>query len=144
MMPMDQILHERMRDVASRVFPREPVLFAYLFGSSVTAQRGPDSDIDVAVYLEPATRRNSFDLSLGLAAQISEERGIGEVDVVVLNDAPLPLLGRILKHRIVIFSRDEAERVGFESRKFREFLDFDFHARSMDKGFLEDMAEGRR
>lgn len=46
----------------------------------------------------------------------------------------------------MIYSRDEPARVSFESLKYREFLDFDFHfhSRQLDTQFLKDMAERRR
>jgi len=66
------------------------------------------------------------------------------VEVVVLNDAPLPLMGRAVKERTVIYSRDEPARVAFESLTIREFLDSEIHARPLDERFLRDIATGRR
>lgn len=64
--------------------------------------------------------------------------------VVVLNDAPLPLSGRIRRQRQIIYSRDEPARVGYESRIARLFNDFEFHAAERDRVRLRAIAEGRR
>jgi predicted nucleotidyltransferase len=44
----------RLREAAELVFDQSPVCFAYLFGSAATGRDRPDSDIDVAVYLDPS------------------------------------------------------------------------------------------
>ncbi|MFP5336623.1 MAG: hypothetical protein ACLGIV_15060 [Actinomycetes bacterium] len=51
---------------------------------------------------------------------------LGDLDVV-LNDAALPLRGRVVADRRIVLSRDEAARVEYESLTFREFTDFRLH-----------------
>lgn len=67
-----------------------------------------------------------------------------DVDLVLLDQAPLPLVGRALQSRIVIYSRDEPARVRFESRRLREFLDFQIKAEPLDRLLLAQIAAGRR
>jgi len=43
---------------------------------------------------------------------------------------------------VVIFSRDEPSRVAYESRTFREFVDFELHAVALDRATLQRMASG--
>ncbi|HXF57804.1 MAG TPA: nucleotidyltransferase domain-containing protein [Actinomycetota bacterium] len=142
---MPESVLERLRRTALGVFEGTAVVFAYLFGSHATGRARPDSDVDVAVYLdhEPdpdEALRISFDLANRLEAACR----LGPVEVVVMNGAPLPLLGRILRERAVLWSRDEPTRVEFESLTFREFQGFDFHARELTRARLRDIAEGRR
>lgn len=132
------------REVADRALSSAPVVFAYVYGSRAISNQRPDSDLDIAVYLDDSVPTAKYiDLSLKLTSTLAGS-GLPRAEVVVLNNAPLPLLGRIIKQRIVIFSGDEPRRVAFESRKYREFLDFDFHARQLDAQALEDIAKGRR
>jgi predicted nucleotidyltransferase len=139
--PLDQ----RLRAAAGRALEGSPVLFAYLFGSAATGRTHSRSDVDVAVYVKPVVSSDNFlDLSLDLARRLSEASGIGNIAVLVLNDAPLPILGRAVRERIVIYTRDEPARVRFESRTLREFFDFELHARPLDEKFLRDTAAGRR
>ncbi len=74
------------------------IVFSYLFGSRADGTARPDSDWDVAVYLdEGLCARERFQVRLDLAGDLED---LGAVDVVVLNDAP-PLLG----HRGVMGER---------------------------------------
>lgn len=133
-----------LREAATSVFSATPVLFAYLYGSSALGIERPDSDMDFAVYLDDSVPVDHYlEHSLDVPSLFAKA-GLSGVEIVVLNSAPLALVGRIIKQRKVIYSRDEPARVAFESLKYREFLDFDFHARQLDAQFLKDMAEGRR
>ncbi len=142
---MDPLTLDRLRDAAARIIEGTPVLFAYLFGSAATGRDRPGSDVDVAVYLDPTVSRDGYlDISLDLAGRLSSASGVERIDVLVLNDAPLPIRGRAVRERMVLCSRDEPARVRFESLTLREFFDFEIHARPLDEKFLRDTAEGRR
>jgi len=121
------------------------VLVAYLFGSVATGRSRPGSDVDVAIVLEPSVPPERFlELSLEQARRLSTASGLGGIEVVVLNDAPLPLSGRVVSERVVLFSRDEPFRVRFEGKVLKEFLDFQIHAAPLDRDLLRATAEGRR
>ena len=121
------------------------MLFAYLFGSVATGRVHPDSDVDVAVVVEPSVPDDRYlELSLELARRLASASGVGGIEVVVLNGAPLTLRGRAIQAGVVLFSRDEPFRVRFESKVLREFLDFRIHAEPMDREMLRAIAEGRR
>jgi predicted nucleotidyltransferase len=142
---MDTALYRRLQDAAARAFGDSPVLFAYLFGSVATGRNRVGSDVDVAVYLEPSVDPERFlDLRLSLAGRLAAAAGLGNIDLLILNEAPLRLRGRAIQQRAVLYSRDEPARVRFESRCLREFFDFELHARPLDRKFLQDIAEGRR
>jgi hypothetical protein len=142
---MNEQFRQRLRVAAKRAFKDSSVVFAYLFGSTATGRARPGSDLDIAVHVDSTIASERYlDLSLELAGRLSTELGVGNVDVLVLNEAPLPVLGRAIQQRVVIYSRDEPSRVRFESRAFREFFDFQIHARPLDEKLLRDMAEGRR
>lgn len=141
---MDGSVVERLREAAGEVFPGTSVVFAYLFGSHATGSARSGSDVDIAVYLEPEPTEEASEASLRLAGELSTASGLGDLDVTLLNGAPLPLLGRVVRERLVLYSRDEPARVRFESVTLREFFDFQIHALPLDLGFLRDVAEGRR
>ena len=131
---MDSLLFERLRDAAAQVFEGSAVIFAYLFGSARTGRTHPTSDLDIGVYVEPTVASDSFlALSLQLAQRFSDASGVGDTDILILNQAPLPILGRVIRERVVLYSRNEPTRIRFESRTLREFFDFDFHARQLDQ-----------
>jgi predicted nucleotidyltransferase len=135
----------RLREAASRELEGSSVLFAYLFGSVATGRTRPGSDVDVGVVLEASVPTERYlELSLELARRLATASGVGGIEVVVLNAAPLPLRGRVVQERVVLFSRDEPFRVRFESKVTREFLDFQIHAEELDRELLRATAEGRR
>jgi predicted nucleotidyltransferase len=104
----------RVSTAAERILPGGPVRFAYLFGSAATGAQRADSDIDLAVYLDPSQHADALELRLALMSAFAQVLG-REVDVVVLNEAPLPLLGAVLGERVVVYSADESARVRFEA-----------------------------
>jgi predicted nucleotidyltransferase len=98
------------------------VVFAYLFGGMGAGRPTPLSDVDVAVYL--TERADPLEMRLEVVAKVTTHLATDEVDVVVLNNAPTALVGRILATRRVLVDRDPFRRHRFESRALREFFDF--------------------
>jgi uncharacterized protein len=137
---------EVLRDVAGDVFAAQPVTFAYLYGSRARSDARPDSDIDVAVHVDDAVESSAYlRLSLQVGGELSHRAGIGPINgVVILNEAPLRLIGRILADRRVIYSRDEVARVRFEVQMHARALDFELHAAALDQQLLRLMAAGDR
>lgn len=108
------------------------VEFACLFGS--LARRAPTatSDIDIAVYLTPAANKGKARLEiLGALMDIFQT---DEIDLVVLNSAPISLRGRILKDRWTIADRNPFLRHRYESLTMREFFDFSVRERAILEG----------
>ncbi|HZD23397.1 MAG TPA: nucleotidyltransferase domain-containing protein [Acidimicrobiia bacterium] len=134
-----------LRDSAASVFDGEPVAFAYLFGSQTRGTARPDSDVDVAVYLEDGNEEDPLDISFRLAGELERTSGVGAIEaVVVLNTAPLPLAGRVISDGRLIYTRDEPRRVRYESLIFRQFTDFDRMARILDEEMIQSHARGTR
>jgi predicted nucleotidyltransferase len=114
----DQLIG-KAREVMERC-PR--VMFAYLFGSLARKTSSPLSDVDIAVYLE-----DSSDLSrekLELIGYLMGELGTDEIDVIVLNRAPLSLMARILEKNEILIDRKPFRRQAFESLVLRQYFDF--------------------
>lgn len=98
------------------------VMFAYLFGGLVKGRRTPLSDIDIAVYLKSAADIASTKMTLiDLLIRVFNTDA---VDVVILNDAPLSLAGRIQRTSKVLVDKDPPRRYTYESLIRREFADF--------------------
>lgn len=131
-----------LRQAAAVVFADEPVRFAYLFGSRARGEARPGSDVDVAaLFGDEAAAATYLERTVVLAGRLAVQSGVGPIDgMVALNDAPLRLVGRILAHRVVLFSRDEPARVAFEVRMRSRALDFELHAAPLDRELLAAMA----
>lgn len=71
---------------------------AYLFGSAASARMHKESDLDVAVLLDREaypTAADRFEVRLSLISTLGRATA-GEIDLVVLNDAPPHLARRIM------------------------------------------------
>ncbi|MDY0041129.1 MAG: nucleotidyltransferase domain-containing protein [Desulforhabdus sp.] len=101
---------------------REEILLAYLFGSWARHEQILQSDIDIAVYLDE--RADPLEAKLKLMGDLSAHLQRDDIDIVILNHAPLSLLGRILAHRKVILDRNPHLRHAFESLTIRKYHDF--------------------
>ena len=111
-------------EVARRLGPvaelDDRVRFVYLFGSLASGEVRPGSDVDLAVSLRP---KGSLLDDARLHDRFAAALGRDDVDLLVLNDAPLWLQFRVVAGRVV-FSRDERERVAFREWVEKVFLDF--------------------
>lgn len=133
---------ERLRAGAPHAFAGTPVRFALLFGSHARGEAGPRSDVDVAVSVgDDAGDRTS--LVLDLQRRLSRHVGV-ECDVILLEDATLRLLHRVLHDGILVYDADPAARVDYVARMRVVAADYAVHAERMDREMLRAMAEGRR
>lgn len=108
-------LHEALRDDSNAVF-------AYLFGSLASGSFGPLSDVDVAVYVNDS--REQAEYKLDLFDRLSHAIGTDEIDLVILNQAPISLAGRVLQHGKTVLDKEPFRRYAYESLVRREYFDF--------------------
>jgi predicted nucleotidyltransferase len=111
------------------------ILFAYFFGSFGRGEHFPLSDVDIAVYLKQPTAVGEKRMEiLGSLIDILQT---DEIDLVVLNSAPLPLRMRILENKKVIVDREPFVRHHYESLTMREYFDFSILEREiLNRRFL--------
>jgi predicted nucleotidyltransferase len=135
-----------LQRAAREVFADTPVRFAYLFGSQASGRPRPDSDVDVAVWLDPDTPPGErWELSLRLPELLERASDVGPIEaIVILNDAPLVLAGRVLRNCAVIYGIEEPARVRYETRTRSEALDFDLVLERLNEELLRATAEGKR
>ena len=112
--------------VAGALAAREEVLEAYVFGSRARGQARPDSDVDVAVYVdEGRAREGAWGYRAELATALMTALGTNDVDVVVLNRAPILLYHRVLRDGVRVLSRDlraTTTRAGQALSRYFDFL----------------------
>jgi len=110
---------EMIKEVIER---DQEVLFAYLYGSFVYADL-LGGDIDLAVYLKSADIKTYVRKEEELTYNITIKLHAGKIDLRILNVLPLLLQYNILKEGILLFVRDERERVDFETRVMERFFE---------------------
>ena len=80
------------------------------------------SDVDIAVYLKESTVVEEKKMEiLGALIDILQT---DEIDLVILNSAPLPLRRRILESKKVVVDHEPFRRHHYESLTMREYFDF--------------------
>jgi uncharacterized protein len=115
----DDIL-QRMAGLTDFFLKDSKIIFVYLFGGLVRGKAKPLSDVDLALYVRDPNRLDF----LSLFHEISQILGTDEIDLVVLNSAPVSLTGRILQNRKILVDKAPFLRHQYESRILREFFDF--------------------
>ena len=111
------------------------ILFAYLFGSFGKGKHFSLSDVDIAVYLKDPTvaQEKKMEILGGLIEILQTD----EIDLVVLNRAPLPLRRRILENKKVVVDREPFRRHQYESLTMREYFDFSiFEGQILNRRFI--------
>ena len=107
--------------VRSILASSEDIVFAYIYGSFARGE--PVRDLDVALY---PTEDKDFLFAIDIAALLRRDTGF-EVDVTVMNHAPVALQFAILRDGVLLFSKDEALRTALierVSRQYREYTHF--------------------
>ena len=122
---------------------RPEVLEAYLFGSEARGEAQPHSDIDVAVYID---EKLAGDPPFGYAAELTSvlmaALGRNDVDVVVLNDAPPLLYGRVLRDGLRVLSRDLRATTVRASQAMSRYFDYLPHLAKIDAWHAARIARG--
>ena len=112
--------------VAGALAAREEVLEAYVFGSRARGKARPDSDVDIAVYVDEARAHDGiWGYRAELATALAAAFGAVDVDVVVLNRAPILLYHRVLRDGVRVLSRDlraTTTRAGQALSRYFDFL----------------------
>ena len=101
------------------------MLFAYLYGSFATGLVHPFSDVDIGIYVKEVAGGRHLSLELGISLEFDEElTGNVQSDFRIINDLPLSFLGQIVTDGILIYSRDDVTRIGFEVSVRMAYFDF--------------------
>ena len=112
--------------LARALSPRDESLEAYLFGSRARGRARRDSDIDVAVYVDEARARDGvWGYRAELTTDLMVALGTNDIDVVLLNHAPILLYHRVLRDGVRVLSRDlraTTTRAGQALSRYFDFL----------------------
>jgi uncharacterized protein len=133
-------ISERVREALEA---RAEVLEAYLFGSVARQEAQAHSDVDVAVYADPAALiRPGFGLEAELGSVLSSALGRDDVDVTLLNTAPILLYHRVLKDGLRLLSRDLRATTVREGEALSRYCDHVPHLRKIEEAHRARIASG--
>ncbi len=110
----------------NQLFVQSPVNAAYLTGTlSNRASFGHLTDVDIAILLMDQIKSDQFfDYQIYFFSELAKRLESENIDVVILNQASLLLKLQVIKYGQILFSRDEKQRIQFETRAVMDYLDF--------------------
>ncbi len=114
--------------LAGRLEELREVRLAYLFGSRAGGANRPHSDLDIAVLVDDPLAADAGAINRTirrLAARLGGEIPSEALDIVLLNTAPALLRHRVLRDGVLLYARNETERVRFALGTMREYQDLE-------------------
>lgn len=111
---------EIIKTISFYLKEHDEIYTAYLFGSFVTGESFADIDLGVLTRNGP---KNIFEYEVELERYI-EKRAKYEIDVRVLNKAPISFVQNVIRHVRVIVDSEPNRRAEFESYTLRKYFDF--------------------
>jgi len=139
---MSELDKERMVKEISRCLSGvEDLLLGYLYGSFLVQNDFNDIDIGLLVAGE-RTPYELFKYAMRIASDL--ERCITprcEVDLRVLNTAPVEFQYEVVKTGQVVFARDENVRVAFEADVLAKYLDLKYLYDRMNRALLTPVGQ---
>jgi len=94
------------------------IIFAYVHGSFIKSKSF--RDIDIALFIEG---QSSFYLESDISAELASATGF-EVEVKVINDAPVAFQMAVLRDGVLLFSRNEVKRTDFIEDVVRRYIEY--------------------
>ncbi len=115
----------KIPDITNHLSQVPQLISAYLFGSYARDKQDQMSDVDMALLFHhefPLEQMNQLELSIWkkLTAILQTD----EIDLLVLNQAPLTLQFEIIRTGKVICNNDNNQRIDFEIRTCARYWDF--------------------
>lgn len=125
------------------IFTHYGIQIAYLFGSQSQGNPGPLSDVDIAVLfpsdVKPSER---FSKHLFLLHDILHLLETSNLDLVILNDAPIAICFNVIREGKILFSQNRPLQVRFEETVIRDYLDTEFLRQTYNRALFKNIAEG--
>jgi len=112
-----------LKDLKEVLETDKEILFAYLYGSYIYHSIHFESDIDVAVYLMPSDIEEYIKKESELTTALIMKLHLDKIDLRILNTAPFLLKFDVINEGMLIFVRDELERVDFETRVMERYFE---------------------
>ena len=114
------------------------VVALFAFGSLATGNLKPLSDLDFGILVSSLIgNQKRFDKHLDLIGIFNEVLQTDEVDLVMMNDAPMRFSHNIIKSGKLLYRSNNAELADFTEKTIKLYLDFRYFKDAFDDAFLK-------
>ena len=136
-------MFDKFNDIKiKKIFSQENnILLAYIFGSQSRGKIGPLSDYDFAILL---SQKPSFQYKYKLKNKLVNFLDTGQVDLVILNDAPVELKYKIIATGKIIYQKNSIVRTEFEADTLSKYFDYLPVLRAQKKEILKFKPKGEK
>ncbi len=139
----DNVL-EKIPEVVRLVSQDKDVSALYSFGSVAEKALKPMSDLDFGILLiKEMDKKQRFYKHLHLIGLFNDMFMTDEIDLVLMNDAPLRFSYNIIKDGKLLFCRKKNELINFKDHVVKVYLDFKYYRDIFDNAFLEGIGYDR-
>ena len=112
---------DKSNDIKKIFAEEKNILLTYLFGSQLKGKTGPLSDYDFAVFL---SQKTSFSFKHKLKNKLINILDNKQVDLVILNDAPIELKYNVIATGKIIYQKNSVAKVEFEADTLSRYFDY--------------------
>jgi len=136
-------MFEKFNDIKiKKIFSDENnIILAYIFGSQLKGKIGPLSDYDFAVFL---SQKPSFQFKYKLKNKLVSALNIEQIDLVILNDAPIELKYKVIATGKIIYQKNSVAKVEFEADTLSRYFDYLPVLRAQKKDILKFKPQGEK
>jgi predicted nucleotidyltransferase len=128
----------KIPELLDRVAEKSEVVALYAFGSLASGDLKPLSDLDFGILISRMLdKQKRFDDHLDLLGTFNQVLGTDEVDLVMMNDAPMRFSYNIIKSGKLIYCRNITELAEFIEKTIKFYLDFQFFRNAFDNAYLK-------
>ncbi|MEZ0537165.1 nucleotidyltransferase domain-containing protein [Caldicellulosiruptoraceae bacterium PP1] len=115
----------------------DKIIVAYLFGSVAQKKYGPLSDIDIAVLFNNKLTNQEIDnFEEEIYSKLTTLLKTEEIDLIVLNKAPLSVQYGVIKNKEIIYFSDMTQVVDYQTKLLLTYLDFKPVKDQMNKDYI--------
>lgn len=129
---------ENIPVIVEKLSPDREITALYVFGSLAKGVLKPLSDLDFGILLSgKLTKKNRFTKHLYLIGIFSDIFHTEEIDIVIMNDAPLHFCYNIIRSGKLLLVNNKKEFIDFHELVVKKYLDFSYYQNEFDDAFLK-------
>jgi predicted nucleotidyltransferase len=135
-LPLD--VQTKVGEIIKFVEADPAVTALYAFGGLAAGVLKPLSDLDFGILLDDRLdKKQRFDKHIELIGVFNDTFRTDEIDLIIMNDAPIRMVFQILKTGKMLACRDSGALIDFRECLVKNYLDFKLKRDAFDTVFLE-------